>query len=724
MAKKPPETVPTAGRRDTEPDEADGLLIELATALLAEYFFNPDNEARYRQLTSARKASSGKPPASLRSDPPIFGEGIGSGAHAIRWQLDALANRNGVRVTLTHRNFSAAIEGAWQFQREALRSPRVADRRGTSRAIIKAAEALMDEMFVPFIPSDQELEGLLAALADDREDRHSDGHNPEEPPPADLNDRARLKKIVDERTRKPQSELRADDRSWLELTPQILPVLTEMTVQSMAAIPRPEGRVAACLNLLTQELEFVRYRLERGWDWASRMLEDYQQRLIDLGHEEALDQQDWFAMAAALAEARVPVSDEIQQALAEAGMTIADPAPPEELLAALRDVSAEMASLVTSPFEVLEALSSAGAVMPAALRSFMATELSLSPHAVLREAVPQMLLDADPSVRRSAGQAMAQIAGAETVSPDWLRRAITLRNWIPQGDRAAVDSAIHKARASGVPIGIWPGTQPAAAHLGRQDVSFHASLVDGSGAQTILAVSRTGRMGLVAGLLLKHGVGVTDAWVDTETPRRVINGMLKELKSTVVCDEVERHYVDTVVQQAIAAGLAHGKVPGQKLLEIAEGTVSPNWRDHSLDIAGEAEAMFASLPLEERTPDARLKAAQRILAWMSKHEVSQSWFEDHQSVHRLIATVPPSDRATAVQRVLDEVLATTRTAWAERFLLIAMWCSAAASLTHRNWTSDFIILAQSVAGSEPLDTIPVMVRIAEQTVLSARSTGW
>ena len=720
MAKKPPATTPTAAQ--TEPDAANGLLIELATALLAEYFLDPDNETRYRQVNPARKSPSGEGTQFPGRNPPLVDERIGSGTHSVRWQLEALSQRNGVRLTLIHRNFSATVEGVWQFQRETLRAPKVVDRKGTTKAIMKAAESLMDQLLAQAIPSDQELEGLFAALAED--DSYSDDDLLEEPPPADLNDRARLKRIVDERTRKPQSAWRAEDRAWIELTPQILPVLTEMTVQAMAATPRVENRIAACLSLLTLELEFIRYRLERGWDWANRMLHDYQQRLIDLGHEEALDQQDWFAMAAALSEARVPVSDEIQQALAEAGMTIADPAPPEELLSALRDVSAEMASMVSSPFEVLEALGSAGAVMPAALRSFMATELSLSPHAVLREAVPLMLLDPERSVRRSAGQAMAQIAGPDTVSPDWLRRAITLRNWIPQGDRAMVDSAIHKARAAGVPIGIWPGTHSVGTHSERQEIVFHSSLIDGSGAQSIVAVSRTGRVGLVAGLLLKHGVGVTDAWIDTEASRRTINDMLKELKNTVVCDTTERRYVDAVVQHAIAAGLANGKVPGQKLLEIAEATFSPNWRDQSLDIADEAETMFSNLPADKRSPDARSTASRRMLAWMSEHDVSQSWFEDRQSVHRLLAPARSSDNATAVRRVLDDVLPETRLAWAERFLLIAMWCDAATSPMHRSWAADFVILAQSVAGSEPLDTIPAMVRIAEQTVLSVRSAGW
>jgi hypothetical protein len=723
MAKKAQETPKPRVRAGSEPDAVDELLIEVATTLLSDYFFNPDHEEGYQARYPSRKSPPGKDPGTPRGDPPVAEDAIEAGGQPIRWRLDALSNRNGLRLTLTHRSFSAVIEGIWQFQRETLRAARVVERTGTARAITKAAEAAMEEMLAPFAPSEEELEDLMAALSETG-DASLMGDNAEEPPPADLDDRARLKQIVDQRTRRPKSELPADDRAWLELSPQLLPVLTEMTVHAMSAAPRQANRIATCLNLLTLQLEFVRYRQDRGWDWANRMLADYQQRLIDLGREESLDQQDWFSLAAALTDARVPVSDRIQQALAEAGMTIADPAPPEELLEALRNVSAEMASMVKTPFEVIEALSSAGAVMPATLRSFMATELSLSPHAMLREAVPMMLLDPDATVRRSAGSAMEQVAGADTVSPDWLRRSITLRNWIPLADRANVDKAIHKARVAGVPIGAWPGTQPGSQRPEREDIVFHASVVDGSGAQSILGVSRLGRKGIVTGLLLKHGIGVTDAWADTDVSRNQINGMLRELRGSVLADEVDRGYVNTVVQHAIRAGLAQGKVPGQKLLEIAERTVSPDWRDRGLDIAAEAEALFNGLEPDDRTPEAGEQALRRVVEWMPAHDVSHSWFEDHQEVHRLIATVPRTDNQAAIKLVLAQILPSQRMAWAERFLLIALWCRAAYSMAHRAWARDFITLAHTVAGAAPLESIPVMRRIAEQTVLTARISGW
>ena len=62
--------------------------------------------------------------------------------------------------------------------------------------------------------------------------------------------------------------------------------------------------------------------------------------------------------------------------------------PPEEMIRMVRHFMDELANMVSSPFEVVAALKGSGAILPAMLRSFMATELALSPHQILRDAVP------------------------------------------------------------------------------------------------------------------------------------------------------------------------------------------------------------------------------------------------------------------------------------------------------------------------------------------------
>ena len=715
MARKPPETT----QPKAKPDEADHLLIELASAILADYFFDPDNEAEYKQRYPSRRSPPAQEPGALRGDPPLAEDKIEAQDGDLDWRLDALVNRNGMRLTLHHPAFSAAVEGIWQFQRETLRHARVIQRHGAPESIANSIETLLDD-WDDDGPTEEELEDLLEALSDGG-DPPLTGDNPDEPPPATTDERNKLRVLLAELAGQSEPEIRLHDRTWLEMTPQLLSPLTDLAIEAMAAANRNERLVSASLELLALQLEFVRYRQDRGWDWASRMLTDYQERLITLGQAGTLDQQDWFALAAALTEARVVVSEDVQTALAEAGMTIPDAGPPEEMLSALRDISDEIAGMVSSPFDVIDALSSAGAVMPPPLRSFMATEFSLSPHAVMRETVPLMLLDDDSGVRRSAGAAMEQIAGAGTVSPEWLRRAITLRNWIPQKDRAELDRAIRKARAAGVEIATWPAL---AAGGPPPPIAYHASMIDGSGAQSSLAVTRSGKKGLVAGILLKHGIGVTDAWLDQDVPRRTITTMVRDLKSSVPADEVSRFYVDVSVQNAIATGVARGTVPSAKLLNIAECLGDAEWKDRRIDVASESERLFNELDPSLRTAAACAAALRRIADWMRHASVAESWFEDHQDVHRLIAKIPRGDQKTARERVLKEVLPNRRDVWAERFHLMTLWSQEATSATNRGWAADFAVLTHAVAGTTPLEDIPVMVAVADLTVTAIRSGSW
>ena len=153
-------------------------------------------------------------------------------------------------------------------------------------------------------------------------------------------------------------------------------------------------------------------------------------------------------MCSAMNEARVPIDDDVQIALADAGFTArrgrwaagrddADGAPLHGRVGGHGDRRRSKSSFAES----------AGAVLPAMLRSFMATELALSPHQILRDAVPLLLLDDDVRSPGAAAGALEQTAHPDTLSPDTLRRAIIVRNWIPASDRPPLDAAIRKGSA-------------------------------------------------------------------------------------------------------------------------------------------------------------------------------------------------------------------------------------------------------------------------------------
>jgi hypothetical protein len=703
MAKRTTTPPPAAAA----PDTANEALLVLAETMLGEFFFDPDNEDVYKQVLS-RNRPVGTAGVVLDEETAELEDG------ECTVQLEALRAHTRFRVVLTHSAFSATVEGTWSFDNEELRQTKFT-RNGDPDDIEAAAEALLEAIDDREL-DDEEFADFLSAVDDD-EDVPMIGDDPTEPPEPTALDRSRLKAIAKRVARQRDNEISPEDRMWLEQTPQILPVITESLIDVAGAAKPDTALVTAHHLLLALALEYVRYRQDRGWEWADDMLTAFQQRLVEVAKVDAIPREDWFMMCSALTQARVPVADGVQTALADAGFKPEEAlGPPEEMLQMVRHLMDELAHMVSSPFEVVEALKGSGAMLPAMLRSFMATELALSEHPVLREAVPLLLLDDESSVRVAAAGALEQIAHPETLSPDMLRRAITIRNWIPAADRATLDSAIRKARLAGVEIGAWPQAA--------RDLELYASIVDGSGAQSILSASRTGKKGLFGGLLLRHGTGVMDAWADAQLSRGQIGKMLREAQMAAPTARVEMGFVDTVVQHAIGASVEHGGVPPAALLEIAELLGGTEWKDRRIDIKAEADRLFETLEPEDRSPRGVSAAFVRLSEWMAKEDVFGSWFEEGPQVQKALAKLPRTDMSGMVTVVMDDILPAQRTKWTERYLILALWCQAAADAKQRTRARDAVVVAHALAGEEGLDEIPAMGVIAMQTVRAVLMGGW
>ena len=250
------------------------------------------------------------------------------------------------------------------------------------------------------------------------------------------------------------------DNAWLESRPQSLWPLLDAAEAASAATPRDEALITTCRWLLANQLELIRYRLERGHDWAAAMLAAYQERLIALAQAGTVAESDWFELVNLLQIAKVPVSPAMTEALAMA--TVDDEAPDDEsslqeIQQHLRANLDDLGRSAKSPFMVVEGFTEASALMPAELRTYLTLELALSPYPVLREAVPLLLLDAMPAVRQAAAAALEQIATPESFSPLMLRRALLVRNWVPEAEREAIDrlGLHHASTFTGAASGIF-----------------------------------------------------------------------------------------------------------------------------------------------------------------------------------------------------------------------------------------------------------------------------
>jgi hypothetical protein len=693
----------------TEPDEIDDALILLAEMLLGDYFFDPDKEQVYKQkLADGRRAGAG---GVLLEQETIE---LPDGECDVR--IEALRTWTQFRVAFSHPAFSASVEGTWSFETEDLKRTKVG-RTGDRDTIEEAVTAMIDEIEGDGLDHEEFADFMAGLDDDDDEDVALIGDDPTEPPEATALDRGRVKAIAKRIARNAGADLSVEDHGWLEQTPQTLPVIVDMLVGAAGAAKRDEPLIVAYQVLLALQLEFVRYRQDRGWDWANDMIDAFQQRLIVLGQTAKVPREDWFTMCNALTEARVQVSESVQMALADAGFSSEDVAgPPGEMLGVLRGFLDELATMVTTPFEVVHALQNAGAMLPAMLRGFMATELALSPHPVLRDAVPVMLLDDDETVRKGAAAALEQTARPETMSPDTLRRAIIVRNWIPVGDRPPLDAAIRKARLAGVEIGAWPAATP--------DLEFHASAIDGSGAQSILVASRTGKKGFFGGVLLRHGIGVVDTWADPDLSRGKISKLLREAQMSAPHVRIGKSFVDTLVQHGIGTATERAAVPPALLLEMAEILGGTEWKDRRLDVKAEAGRLFDQLDPKDRTPEGIEAGLARGLEWMTDDDVFATWYEDGPQVQQALAKLPRTDRIGMTTLVMTDILPNRRMEWAERFLMTALSYQAGSDARQQAKAGDLALVANALAGDGPIGAIPAMAVIATQTVRATLLGAW
>jgi hypothetical protein len=250
-----------------------------------------------------------------------------------------------------------------------------------------------------------------------------------------------------------------------------------------------------------------------------------------------------------------------------------------------------------------------------------------------------------------------------------------------------------------------------------------ASMIDGSGAQSLILTSRGGRKGILAGILLKLGSGVADCWCGDEASRRDINETLGTMRHSGMAGEVGRAYLDSAVQNAIAAGTRTSRPPGNALLQIAELVGGSDWRDRRLDITAEAKRLFDTLPADYRSAAAIEASLKRSGEWTGE-DFAESWFIDDAEIRAIVKRAPRRDTIQTVRRLIEEAMPKRRAEWAERFLLLALRAGTATDRKQKEHANDFVVLAHSLCGDRDLATIPLMVAIARHTIEVARIARW
>jgi hypothetical protein len=476
--------------------------------------------------------------------------------------------------------------------------------------------------------------------------------------------------------------------------------LLELALDEAAKEQPDQALVNSFIFLFGQASEALRLDIEAGYKTALDIAEMVRKRLVTAGQSGTVDPSMILTLAQSFGTAKLDLGEElpavVEHMIEQVGAANAGESDPAAMLGFVADLAKQVDGDAFALFSVIEE-SSVG--MPDESRAVMGMALLFSGEAAAAEASIGWLLDPATAVRRATANALGDAARKGKVTPIMLRRMITMRNWLPEDSRPALDAVIATARRKGVPPAQW------------DDVEVRRIIttgIDGSGAIGVLAHCRNKRKNVLGSLVLKHGIGVRDSWAQEGMTKREID---RTFLDAAVVDQftIGPDFLLTSIGHFLALGRQTGTMPPFGLVRFLEAvdisSVQPQLMSAAslLDTIEEGRAIGAD-GLEQLLADSVDLATDYVFV--------DSWFESGDEVDAVLVgnRQAPHKRAALI---MENVLEPRREWWTQ----VAAWaaCILYRAGNDERW-QEFYALASAMVQGRALKEIPLMYKVASQTV--------
>ena len=486
---------------------------------------------------------------------------------------------------------------------------------------------------------------------------------------------------------------------YFESSPHEVFTAFEGVARHMPPAGKDETLAFGYLFLLQGLLEHLRYRSDRGYADAARLIADFQAEVAARVEAGQIDGHALAHVGAVLHQSKIPASQELAAASAGRVDTNESGLLPTDIRAALAGF---LEVCDGDPFVLVGSLVEFGHTMPAEARAAAGAELALGGPSDARGAAVLFLLDPDPVVRHAVAGALVGVASA--LSPTEVRRLIAVRNWRPENERTEVDAIVRKARAAGIDCAQW-GAGSAETIL--------ATAVDGAATQGFLLVSTAGRKKRISSILTKSGIA--DAWSGEPESRRQVEATLADSGMDAPMLPVSRSYLDSVLAHHLALTVEKGEPPPFGLLQVAETLGGADWQPVRTDFSHALAQLIAELPEGMREGKAVETVLRKSGELADLEAVAQSWFEGGPEVAQAIARARRHNRAKLATYLLQSLIARHRDKWAALFLRTALWMREAPPEFDLCWR-ELAIVAKALVDGRDMGEIGLMRDIAQRTV--------
>jgi hypothetical protein len=455
-------------------------------------------------------------------------------------------------------------------------------------------------------------------------------------------------------------------------------------------------------------LESLRFDIESGYRTASELAEGIRKQLVIASRTKNHDPAVLLFLVQCFGTAKLDLGEELRsvvehmlEELGEANGGDLNAADPADLFGLVADLVKQAEG---DSFALRSLLAESCEGVPDEHRAVMATAFLFSEEPAAVEASIAWLLDPAPSVRQALANALEDAARKDKVTATMLRRMITMRNWLPENSRAALDAAIATSRRKGVSPAQWDKVEV------RQ---LTCTGVDGSGAIGILAHCRDKRKNILGSLVLKQGIGVRDAWARGGMTTKEIDEAFFEaslMDQFVIPTDV----IQNTVGHFLAVGHQTDSMPPFGLLQFLE----------AIGVSAVRPELISATSLLEMIQNGRTLSTSIIEEMLAEgsdlgddYFFLDSWFEVGDEVDAVLIgnDVATKERAALV---MERVLEPRREWWTQAAAWAAYILSQAGS--DERW-QEFYSAALAMTQKRALHEISLMRTVAKQTVMASET---
>jgi hypothetical protein len=423
----------------------------------------------------------------------------------------------------------------------------------------------------------------------------------------------------------------------------------------------------------------------------------------------------WLPVLNAFYEVQVELTQKLKDAYFLLANQDDDGAEVDEFahLTSIRDLILEMSDL--SIFSIVENFFAQSYAMPEEFFSDLVVDLYNIPEG--HEIALLTLLHPKKQVRDIVVATFDDIIDTITLSSTALSRLQVIMHWYPKEYHAQFERWMKVQRKKGVVF--EPDPVPAKMY-------FKATEVDGSGSQGIFIQIKINRKSRLSGLLLKHTVGLKDAWITPFISVSEISEYYHQaFEESVTLREVDLNYFALLVEHFMAVTIAHGDIPHLHFLEIQEA-LGVKMKPQLLDL----DDLFAHLGIEISpfTQEVIDESLQRSKSWLKNKPYTESWYIESPNIDKIVNHnssfvdgVKVCKMQDSMVDVFKDVLEEDREKWQFHFLWVALWLKSKRRSNEKSWQDSFVI-AHLIREGTPLNELPVMQEICHQTVVNSIET--